>query len=62
MQTTEQPFKIGDRVALRSCSQELPGTVRDIARRKVIVVFDDQVGITWTLRPASLRRVQDAGK
>jgi hypothetical protein len=62
MQTTEQPFKIGDRVALKACSQELPGTVRDITRRKVIVVFDDMGEDLWIIRPANLRRVPDAGR
>jgi hypothetical protein len=59
MQTTEQAFKIGDRVALKSCSEALPGTVQDILRGKIEVIFDD-LDATWILRPASLKHVQDA--
>jgi hypothetical protein len=52
-------FRIGDRVALLSCSHGHAGTVLGIQRGKVAVRFDD-LDAMWVLRPTSLERVSDA--
>ena len=51
-------FQIGARVELKSAAGS-PGTVLETRRGKLLVEFDDQLGVKWLLRPASLQIVAE---
>jgi len=51
-------FTVGARVELKSAAGA-PGTIVELRRGKLLVEFDDQLGVKWLLRPASLQVLEE---